>query len=106
MEVNSSSCQHNNKENIPPFAQNQIHSAPPVVQTCSAKNAKRRLRRPLRDITHLFNSQIQSNLAQDTGFQLPSPVPAPALNFRKRKAIDDIDSMHQMNSKSLRMNFR
>ncbi|KAF7141955.1 hypothetical protein RHSIM_Rhsim06G0133600 [Rhododendron simsii] len=106
MEVTFSSCQHNNKENIPPFAQNQIHPAPPVVQTCSAKNAKRRLRRPLRDITHLFDSQIQSDSARETGFQLPSPVSAPALNFRKRKAIDDIDSMHQMNSKSLRMNFR
>ncbi|XP_058217513.1 uncharacterized protein LOC131328604 [Rhododendron vialii] len=66
MEVASSSCQHNDKENIPPFAQNQIHPAPPVVQTCSAKNAKRRLRRLLRDITHLFNSQIQLDLARDT----------------------------------------
>lgn len=106
MEV-TSYCQHNNKENIPPFAQNQIYPAPPVVQTCSPKNAKRRLmRRPLRDITHLFNSQTKSDSARDTGFQLHSPVPAPALYLRKRKAVYDIDSVNQMNSKSLRMNFR
>ncbi|KAH7850498.1 hypothetical protein Vadar_033953 [Vaccinium darrowii] len=105
MEV-TSSWQHNNKENITPFAEFQIDPVPPMVQTCSRKNANRRLRRPLRDITHLFNSQIQSDSARGADFQPLCPVPAPALNLRKRKAIDEIDSVHQMKSKSLRMNFR
>ncbi|KAH7861956.1 hypothetical protein Vadar_033014 [Vaccinium darrowii] len=77
-----------------------------MVQTCSTKNAKRRLRKPLRDITHLFNSQTQSDSARDTDFQLLSPVPELALNLRKRKAIDEIDSAHQLKSKSLRIHFR
>ncbi|GFS34759.1 hypothetical protein Acr_00g0035810 [Actinidia rufa] len=87
------------------MAQNQTDPDQSSVESCT-KNAKRRLRRPLRDITHLFNSPIQSASAPITQLHLSFPVPALASNLRKRKATDEIDSTQLANSKSLRKNFR
>ncbi|KAL6986753.1 hypothetical protein U1Q18_001684 [Sarracenia purpurea var. burkii] len=99
--------QHANKENISTLSQNESYPVPAVVRS-SKKNGKRRLRQPLRDITHLFNLPIQSSsVPPGSGFQAPSRVPDPTLlNLRKRKVVDTIDSFRQSNSKSLRKNFR
>lgn len=97
-----------NKENIPPlalFLATQSSTNPDFVFCSSVKfmlKKKRKLRKPLRDITHLFNNQV---LAPITHFQnLPAEqISASAFNLRKRKAND---SIQKTVSKSLRMNYR
>ncbi|KAF5948258.1 hypothetical protein HYC85_014215 [Camellia sinensis] len=98
-----------NKETIPPFSDNITNPVPSIGQS-STYNAQKRFRKPLKDITHLFNPGLQSTSALYTVFsELPFPAvraAAPPFNLRKRKAIDDIDLVQQANSKSLRKNFR
>nr|GMD33387.1 hypothetical protein DM860_014699 [Ipomoea batatas] len=72
--------EHDNKENIPPLSAEKF-----IPKPSKTKLFKKRIpRRPLRDITHLFNTPIQSN----------SPVSSPLLpsaassNTRKRKLAE------------------
>lgn len=72
---------------------------------------KKRFRRPLQDITHLFiNSQplVQLSSAAFLTESFLSPVAAAATNCRKRKADgdDEIDSTKKNASKILRKEFR
>ncbi|KAE8076026.1 hypothetical protein FH972_014701 [Carpinus fangiana] len=78
---------HDNKENIPPPVP-QKNTNPVAVNVPSFKKcSKRRTRRPLADITHLFDSDAL----------LPSFVSVCELSSWKRKASS---------SKSLRLGFR
>ncbi|KAK1401087.1 hypothetical protein POM88_000692 [Heracleum sosnowskyi] len=102
---------NDNKENIPPstlFLSIQCNNVPDLVSCSSFKSVskkKRKLRKPLRDITHLFNNQISAPIAhfQNLDATPVVQISASAVNFRKRKADD---SRHDTVSKSLRMNFR
>ncbi|WOH14731.1 hypothetical protein DCAR_0934253 [Daucus carota subsp. sativus] len=97
-----------NKENIPPpplFLTSHSKQNPDFGSCLKLKSGlvkRRKLRKPLRDITHLFTNQISPpiGLVQD----LPAAqIAQSAFCYRKRKAAD---STHQIVSKSLRMNFR
>ncbi|KAK1401095.1 hypothetical protein POM88_000700 [Heracleum sosnowskyi] len=102
---------NDNKENIPPstlFLSIQCNNVPDLVSCSSFKSVskkKRKLRKPLRDITHLFNNQISGPIAhfQNLDATPVVQISASAVNIRKRKADD---SRHETVSKSLRMNFR
>ncbi|CAK9133279.1 unnamed protein product [Ilex paraguariensis] len=99
-------CKHDNKENmnILPFTAKQIDPVPSNLQS-SSNNVKKRFRRPLRDITHLFKPPFPSTSAPFTDFQLSSAVSGRTLDCRKRKAANDNDSMQESRSKLLRMGF-
>ncbi|KAJ9686195.1 hypothetical protein PVL29_015205 [Vitis rotundifolia] len=98
-------CECKNKENIPPFSSGQTD---PVLGTTpfSTKTIRRRFRKPLADITNLYNSSPQSASASHCDSQLPHSVSVSAPNSRKRKAVDDTDSMQCTLFKTLRRNFR
>ncbi|GAV75989.1 hypothetical protein CFOL_v3_19465, partial [Cephalotus follicularis] len=92
-----------NKENIPPFSPKQANPVP--VNAPSFKKiptCKRRFRKPLADITNLFNNSVSSSSTQESISLLLSspPVSVCAPNARKRKAVGS------SSSKSLRMGFR
>ncbi|XAR72567.1 hypothetical protein NMG60_11019253 [Bertholletia excelsa] len=95
MEITSLSlCAHDDKENVSPSAS----AAKPSAGNGSSAKCKRRLRKPLRDITHLFVSVSQTH---------PTPNPSPISSLGKRKAAESFDSVQQANSsRLLRMNFR
>ena len=88
-------CECKNKENIPPFSSGQ-------TTPFSTKTIRRRFRKPLADITNLHNSSPQSASHSDS--QLPQSVSVSAPNSRKRKAVDDTDSMQCTLFKTLRRN--
>ncbi|CAL5342702.1 unnamed protein product [Camellia sinensis] len=56
-----------NKETIPPFSDNITNPVPSIGQS-STYNAQKRFRKPLKDITHLFNPGLQSTSALYTVF--------------------------------------
>ncbi|RVX09292.1 hypothetical protein CK203_015453 [Vitis vinifera] len=87
-------CESRNKENIPPFSSKQTHPVLGITPS-STKTFRRRFRKPLADITNLFNSSPQSASASasHSGSHLPPSVSVCALNSRKRKAVGDTDSM-------------
>lgn len=90
-----------NKENIPPspfFLETNDRDLVSCLCFKFVSKKKRKLRKPLRDITHLFKNQIALFQNLDV-----VQVSASTVNFRKRKAGD---SRHGIVSKSLRMNFR
>jgi hypothetical protein len=92
-----------NKENIPPFSTKKQNDPVSANAPSSKKTNKRRLRKPLADITNLFHDSVQPCSGQETVFLLLSPA---ASNPRKRKATKNIGSTQLASSKSLRMGFR
>ncbi|GAA0157250.1 hypothetical protein LIER_14557 [Lithospermum erythrorhizon] len=100
MEVVVSHFEHDNKENIPPFSSKNMKQEQVKGQSSAACIVKRKFRRPLRDITHLFNQPNLQNPAAFTDIQLN------LTSLRKRKAADEVDSMHKSCSKILRKEFR
>ncbi|CAN6570323.1 unnamed protein product [Malus baccata var. baccata] len=120
MEATAIACrdgEHNKKENIPttptPFsATAKAKLTNPVAETMSSSkkcNKMRHLRRrkPLADVTNLYNNSVQSPGRPPLSFS-SSSVSASALNYRKRKSAEDFNSITvaSSNSKSLRMGFR
>ncbi|KAL6321859.1 hypothetical protein AAG906_035560 [Vitis piasezkii] len=79
-------CEGKNKENIPPFSSKQTHPVLGITPSAT-KTIRRKFRKPLADITNLFNS-----------------VCAPS--SRKRKAAGDTDPMQSTLFKALRRDFR
>ncbi|KAL6330011.1 hypothetical protein AAG906_039926 [Vitis piasezkii] len=65
-------CESRNKENIPPFSSKQTHPVLGITPS-STKTFRRRFRKPLADITNLFNSSPQSASASasHSGSHLP-----------------------------------
>ncbi|KAM7503359.1 hypothetical protein LguiB_002263 [Lonicera macranthoides] len=108
MEVNSLCENGNDKENNPPFFSSFRTNPVPSIPQSSIKIVKRRFRKPLRDITNLFNSPISASLF--TQLQLPNCSDsdlASGFNYRKRKAVEEIiDSTDKAVTKSLRKLFR
>ncbi|RVW46769.1 hypothetical protein CK203_084500 [Vitis vinifera] len=98
-------CERGNKENIPPFSSKQTHPVLGITPS-STKTFRRRFRKPLADITNLFNSSPQSASASHSGSHLPPSVSVCAPNSRKRKAVGDTDSMQCTLFKTLRRDFR
>ncbi|KMT13616.1 hypothetical protein BVRB_4g082170 [Beta vulgaris subsp. vulgaris] len=108
------SSSQDNKENIPPFTS----SKQVITNTClhfhskSIKCRKFTTRRPLQDITHLFNSlpaQSNSLLIRSNPLFVPlrTSIFGHESNLRKRKLLQvDCHLNHGAISKSLRMNFR
>ncbi|KAK4577736.1 hypothetical protein RGQ29_028022 [Quercus rubra] len=103
-------CDHNNKENIPPSK----HTNPVTVNVQSFKKSTKRriLRKPLADITNLFNNSAQLRADQESSNSLVPTcttfASACASRSRKRKAIEleEIDPIQVTSSMSLRMGFR
>lgn len=116
MEAVTACCDHNNKENIPPFFSAIANkSTNPVPQTGSyskkkCKKLRSRRRKPLADITNLHLWQYQFNSASSLVPITPATPTSSASNPRKRKAIQEVNSTTiQVTSskyKSLRMGFR
>ncbi|CAN6706717.1 unnamed protein product [Malus baccata var. baccata] len=113
---------HNNKENIPPppipSPAATANSKPmPAPGNCRWSSSKKKLcddkmglrRKPLADITNLYNDSLPSHLLIIATVAFCSAVYAQ--NSRKRKAVGVRDEEVQVaagsfNSKSLRMGFR
>lgn len=103
-----------NNENIPPFTSSKQVNNPVVVRfhSKSIKCRKISARKPLQDITHLFNSsEIQSTLILSRSVLLISPLPNTVFgsesNLRKKKVVRVNGHFKDRTvSKSLRMNFR
>lgn len=106
MEGVVSVCKLNdNKENIPPSTFFLETKNQDLVSCSSFKfvsKKKRKLRKPLRDITLLFKNQISAPIAHFQNLDA-AQLSASTVNFRKRKSAD---SRFETVSKSLRMNFR
>ncbi|KDP31775.1 hypothetical protein JCGZ_12236 [Jatropha curcas] len=93
-----------NKENIPPFSAKQEN---PVLASKRSEFRRKRVRRPLEDITYFYQSYIQLALAQDSDSFLSVSVPSCASNSKKRKASEeDQENVAVPKSKSLRFGFR
>lgn len=99
--------QEDNKENVapPPLSSNANN---PIIFSVISK--REYIRKPLRDITHLFNNQIPPPPFARTQFQSPATAAATTTSscsqyIRKRKAVD-YSPLQATHSKSLRMNFR
>lgn len=96
-----SSSSSSNKENIPPLSVNQatpfLANVPPTKKTF-----KRRVRRPLDDITHLFKNSAVSSLGEgnDSIATLAPSVSVCVSNSRKRKTFEEAEDQ---SSKSLRI---
>lgn len=94
----------NNKENIPPFSTNK-KTPLPLPAPSFKKTFKRRLRKPLADISKLFHIS-----AQETDFpQLPSSFVSvcSTSNSRKRRVTEVLDlGEGTTGAKPLRMGFR
>ncbi|KAM1166062.1 hypothetical protein ACFX2G_025842 [Malus domestica] len=112
---------HNNKENIPPPMPSPAATANPKPMpapgNCRWSSSKKKLcddkmglrRKPLADITNLYNDSLPSHLLIIATVAFCSAVYAQ--NSRKRKAVGVRDEEVQVsagsfNSKSLRMGFR
>ncbi|EEF37263.1 conserved hypothetical protein [Ricinus communis] len=108
-------CKHtNHKENVPPFSSKQAN---PIIEnvpfSSSKKGFRRRVRRPLEDITYFYGSCIQLALAEESESVSASfsvTVSSYASNSKKRKASDEENDRpnpnSNSNSKSLRFGFR
>ncbi|GAA0145358.1 hypothetical protein LIER_42855 [Lithospermum erythrorhizon] len=96
----SCNMEHDNKENIPPFSTMKMMQKQIKGQSSATCILKRRFRRPLRDITHLFNHQNSAALIE---FQSNF---SSGINMKKRKAAEEVDSIHKSCSKILRKEFR
>ncbi|PRQ50101.1 hypothetical protein RchiOBHm_Chr2g0129371 [Rosa chinensis] len=115
MEVTAFSDQvHNNKENIPPFSSpNAKLSKNPVPESGSStqkcKKIIRLKRKPLADITNLYQSRLPLPLPGGTLGPSSSVLVPAALYSRKRKASsheNENENETISNSRSLRMGFR
>ncbi|KAM3745359.1 hypothetical protein ACB098_06G120800 [Castanea mollissima] len=102
-------CGCNNKENIPPFSTKRANPVPANALS-SKKTNKRRLRKPLADITNLLYDSVQpSSVPESVYLLLSSSASSVSLsNPRKRRAIPKTGSVKvaTSNSKSLKMGFR
>ena len=102
-------CNRNNKENIPSFSTKRT-SPVPANALSSKKTNKRRLRKPLADITNLFYDSVQPSSVPESVYLLlsSSASSVSVSNPRKRRAILKTGSVQvaTSNSKSLRMGFR
>lgn len=102
-------CNRNNKENIPPFSTKRTNPVPANALS-SKKTNKRRLRKPLADITNLFYDSVQPSSVPESVYLLlsSSASSVSVSNPRKRRAILKTGSVQvaTSNSKSLRMGFR
>ena len=98
-------CEGKNKENIPPFSSKQTHPVLGITPSAT-KTIRRKFRKPLADITNLFNCSPQSASASHDGPQLPPSVAVCAPSSRKRKAAGDTDPMQSTLFKALRRDFR
>lgn len=101
---------HNNKENIPPFLPaNAKPSKNPLPENgSSAKKCKKIIRlkrKPLADITNLYQSRLPLALPSSTLRPSSSVTDSAVLNPRKRKANSN-ENETGSNSRSLRMGFR
>ncbi|OIT21318.1 hypothetical protein A4A49_34624 [Nicotiana attenuata] len=95
-----------NKENIPPCSAEKVSSDCSKLKSCK-RNVKRSFRRPLTDITHLFNSPVQPSSIAFRRFQRSVSISNKVIVCGKRKAADEnIDSVQKYNSKILRRDFR
>ncbi|KAK4342298.1 hypothetical protein RND71_038114 [Anisodus tanguticus] len=95
-----------NKENIPPSYSEKFPPHSLKLKFCS-RNVKRKFRRPLRDITHLFNSPVKLNSAVFTRLQGSVYLSSQAIVRGKRRVVDEnIDSLQKHSSKILRRDFR
>ncbi|KAG6661595.1 hypothetical protein I3843_03G178900 [Carya illinoinensis] len=106
MEAAIALCAHKNTENTPPLIPSKHTSPVPVNSQSLKKSSKRRTRRPLADITHLFNysAPLSVNQERDT---LPPSIPSVcASNSRKRKAMEEVNPVQLASSRSLRLGFR
>ncbi|KAL9342466.1 hypothetical protein Peur_065791 [Populus x canadensis] len=89
-DLNSSSS--SSKENIPPLSVNQatpfLANVPPTKKTF-----KRRVRRPLDDITHLFKNSAVSSLGEGNCSiaTLAPSVSVCVSNSRKRKTFEEAE---------------
>nr|DAD24772.1 TPA_asm: hypothetical protein HUJ06_026236 [Nelumbo nucifera] len=90
-------CEYNNKGNIPLFSANLISSIHAVK--------KRRIRRPLEDITHLIYPSARCSSVAD-GDVLLQPSLIWMGKPRKRKTSYGLDSMRAVRWRSLRKDFR
>nr|DAD21146.1 TPA_asm: hypothetical protein HUJ06_022609 [Nelumbo nucifera] len=95
-----------NKENIPPFSTKHI-SPVYAVTPSSSIHKKKRVRRPLQDITHLFPPAVRCGSVVDVDTDLLLlPNLLSTSNSRKRKASDGLASMRAVRWTSLRKDFR
>ncbi|KAL9379883.1 hypothetical protein Peur_028365 [Populus x canadensis] len=89
--LSSSSCS-SSKENIPPLSVNQ---ATPILANVppTKKTFKRRVRRPLDDITHLFKNSAVSSVGEgnDSIATLAPSVSVCVSNSRKRKTFEEAE---------------
>ncbi|XP_050205698.1 uncharacterized protein LOC126655521 [Mercurialis annua] len=110
---NNDNNNDDNKENTPPNSSKQTD---PNLETTSVPSKKvyrrrKRIRKPLEDITYLHKSSVQLTLAveEENSEPLPSASNSSnlAANSKKRKASEqeDIDKSNPK-SKSLRFDFR
>ncbi|MCD7459238.1 hypothetical protein HAX54_040367 [Datura stramonium] len=90
-----------NKENIPPFCSAEKVTPDYLKVKFCTKKLKRNFRRPLRDITYLFDLPVQPGTIAFRRFQRPVSV------CGKRKSADEnVDSLQKHKSKILRRDFR
>ncbi|KAL5732196.1 hypothetical protein ACHQM5_004843 [Ranunculus cassubicifolius] len=101
-------CESINKENIPPFCFTQTTPTPSIITKNKRLRKPKRTRKPLQDITNLFNQPIQSNLPVSEEILLVvSNNLVSSSNSRKRRAIGDDDNDVDLFKRSqLRKNFR
>lgn len=83
--------QDDNKENIPPFFPKQATLITKFKSPLPTSN-KRRVRRPLEDITALFNPEIYSTSALDNRIYIFHSLPSACkVRSGKRRAEDGVD---------------
>ncbi|CAO2837094.1 unnamed protein product [Amaranthus hypochondriacus] len=94
-----------NKENIAPFSSSKQFTNP-VLQFHSKSFKCRKIssRKPLQDITHLFDSSLLLEVSRSEALITYTSVSE--LNLRRRKSAIDVHSKNKAISKSIRMNFR
>ncbi|KMT13613.1 hypothetical protein BVRB_4g082140 [Beta vulgaris subsp. vulgaris] len=102
------SKQDSNKENIPPsISSKQITNTFVHFHSKSIKCRKFTARKPLQDITHLFNSSFSLHSRSNPLFSPLLGVFVHESNLRKRKSLlVDGHLKYGVFAKSLRMNFR
>ncbi|KAJ4980669.1 hypothetical protein NE237_032170 [Protea cynaroides] len=95
-----------NKENIPPFSIKSTNQSAAMVLT--SLNKKRRIRKPLEDITHLLYPSIRCcNSVLDCDLLSSRPDFVSTVNPRKRRTGDDgFSSLQRTRWGSLRKDFR
>ncbi|OMO65307.1 hypothetical protein COLO4_31346 [Corchorus olitorius] len=100
-------CENDNKENIPPFSSKQPAS---VLTKPSSSIKKRRLRKPLEDITNLILPEIKLNLSlaqANTTIVVSSQPLVSQSKCLKRRAEDGLESVCKRTHLAYRsVNFR